>query len=475
MLLGWLAFLIPIIETINVELKKQYENYRLCIKRRENILSEANYVQVVTLAKGADVTLPCFSCVSPENAIEIESTYKPSAGSIGRAFIAAFDFFKEKILRSTNKIRDVNKWKYDWQRAIMGQDWRLLTKMHETGIRVEKIADKVKRFLARDNARIRVGDRYELRITNVDRNITGYYRCVNKHGKNRVVSSMYYLDVISRANIKMIKSKLDEIPSAVTIKEEKLSGKLKAKPVISPWSECSKCGEEIGEQARSIQCMIEPDGPLSHLPPASTWIHLFGTVPCYSTLVPLEQRRQFASSTTFVQYRPCWRACTTQLAVDRNLTSVDELGETRLLDYIPKGEFLFGEILPRLLAPVVRRNYLAIEGDPVIFTCELPVDDPTGVQWFSKRKGAIQFKTIEKQFKGRFLFDELSRLYITKLEMEDSDEYFCYTSEKVLMGVHYLRVLENDRTREYVANIEMFFRFAAFTFIFVLMIGQVMK
>ncbi|XGW26358.1 hypothetical protein V3C99_007181 [Haemonchus contortus] len=423
MFLGWLAFLIPIIETINVELKKQYEDYRLCIKRRESLLSEANYVQVVTLAKGADVTLPCFSCVSPENAIEIESTYKPSAGSIGRAFIAAFDFFKEKILRSTNKIRDVNKWKYDWQRAIMGQDWRLLTKMHETGIRVEKIADKVKRFLARDNARIRVGDRYELRITNVDRNITGYYRCVNKHGKNRVVSAMYYLDVISRANIKMIKSKLDEIPSAVTLKEEILSGKLKAKPVVSPWGECSKCGEEIGEQARSIQCMIEPDGPISHLPPASTWIHLFGTVPCYSTLVPLEQRRQFASSTTFVQYRPCW----------------------------------------------------ATEGDPVIFTCELPVDDPTGVQWFSKKKGAIQFKTIEKQFKGRFLFDEFSRLYITKLEMEDSDEYFCYTSEKVLMGVHYLRVLENDRTREYVANIEMFFRFAAFTFIFVLMIGQVMK
>lgn len=54
--------------------------------------------------------------------------------------------------------------------------------------------------------------------------------------------------------------------------------------------------------------------------------------------------------------------------------------------------------------------------------------------------------------------------------------YFsCYTAEKILMGVHYLRVMENDRTREIVANLEMFFRFAAFTFIFALIIGQVMK
>ncbi|KAK6041357.1 hypothetical protein COOONC_21138 [Cooperia oncophora] len=245
------------VQKVNVELKKQYEDYRQCIKRREDVLSDANYVQVITLAKGADTTLPCFPCVSPENAVEIESTYKPSAGTIGRAFIAAIDFFKEKILRATSKVRDVNKWKYDWQRALMGQEWRPLTKMHETGMRVEKIADKVKRFLARDNARIRVGDRYELRITAVDRNMTGYYRCVNKHGKNRVVSAMYYLDVISRANIKMVKSKLDSVPSDVTFSEKEIGGKLRARPVISPWSECSKCGEEIGEQARSIQCMIE--------------------------------------------------------------------------------------------------------------------------------------------------------------------------------------------------------------------------
>ncbi|VDP01595.1 unnamed protein product [Heligmosomoides polygyrus] len=150
------------------------------------------------------------------------------------------------------------------------------------------------------------------------------------------------------------------------------------------------------------------------------------------------------------------RECTTQKYVDRNLTSVDELGEVRVLDYIPKGEFLFGEVLPRLLAPVVRKNYLTTEGDPAVFTCELPVDDPTDVQWFSKKKGPILFKTIEKQFQGRFTFDEQSRIYISKLDLEDSDEYFCYTAEKILMGVHYLRVMENDRTREIVANLEMY-------------------
>uniref|UniRef100_A0A0K0DK74 Ig-like domain-containing protein n=1 Tax=Angiostrongylus cantonensis TaxID=6313 RepID=A0A0K0DK74_ANGCA len=85
--------------------------------------------------------------------------------------------------------------------------------------------------------------------------------------------------------------------------------------------------------------------------------------------------------------------------VDRNLSSVDELGEVRVLDYIPKGEFLFGEILPRIPAPVVRKNYLITEANPVVFTCQMPVDEAGGVQWFSKKKGAINYRTVVKQYK----------------------------------------------------------------------------
>ncbi|CAJ0604473.1 unnamed protein product [Cylicocyclus nassatus] len=460
---------------VNENLKQQYANYRGCIQRREAALQDSNFVQVILVGKGADVTMSCFSCISPENAVEIESTYKPSAGTIGRALIKAVDFFKERIFRASNRVRDPNMWKYDWQRAIMGQDWRPLTKMHEKGFRTEMIVDKVKRFLDRDASRIRVGDRYELRLRGADRNSTGYYRCVNKHGKNRVVSAMYYLDVISRVKIELVKSKMNEIPPTIPLWNKKLGKNLVAKSVASSWSECSKCGEEIGEQARSIKCIIEPLVPLSRLPAKFSWIQLFGNVPCYSTLVPLDLRYHFASSIEYIQYRPCWRRCTTQTAKDRNLTSVDELGERRVLDYIPKGEFLFGEILPRLMAPVVRRGYLVTEGDPLVLTCEMPMDEPTGIQWFSKKKGAIQFKNITKQFKGRFAFDETARLYINKLELDDTDEYFCYTAEKILMGAHVVRVLENDRTKEIVANLEMFFRFAAFTFIFVLIVGQVMK
>ncbi|KAE9419833.1 hypothetical protein Angca_002019, partial [Angiostrongylus cantonensis] len=430
--------------------------------------------KVISVGKDADVTLPCFSCVSPENAVEIESTYKPSAGTIGRAFIKAIDFFKERIFRLNNKVRDADMWKYDWQHATVGQDWRPLTKMHESGFRAEKIADKVKRFLARDSAKVRVGDRYELRLTAVDRNHSGYYRCVNKHGR-RVVSMMYFVDVTSRVNIQMVSSRLDAIPPSVSIVNHHIDGQLIAKSVASPWSDCNKCGEEIGEQARSIQCMIQPMVPLSHLHEKSKWIKLFGSVPCDSTLVPLELRKTFARSTKFVQYRSCWQLCSKETMVDRNLSSVDELGEVRVLDYIPKGEFLFGEILPRIPAPVVRKNYLITEANPVVFTCQMPVDEAGGVQWFSKKKGAINYRTVVKQYKGRFLFDETSRLYISSAELEDSDEYFCYTTDKVLMGVHVIRVLENDRTRETVENLRMFFRFAAFTFIFVLIVRQVIK
>uniref|UniRef100_A0A1I7XSK0 Transposase n=1 Tax=Heterorhabditis bacteriophora TaxID=37862 RepID=A0A1I7XSK0_HETBA len=49
---------------------------------------------------------------------------------------------------TTTKKRDLQKWKYDWERAIMGQEWRPLTKMHKEKNNMEALADKIKRHVS---------------------------------------------------------------------------------------------------------------------------------------------------------------------------------------------------------------------------------------------------------------------------------------------------------------------------------------
>uniref|UniRef100_A0A8R1HM45 Uncharacterized protein n=2 Tax=Caenorhabditis japonica TaxID=281687 RepID=A0A8R1HM45_CAEJA len=83
--------------TKNVEMAQEFEHYRECLERLEKEIGEEQRIKVVHAIRGADVILPCFACVSPEDGVEIDSTYKPSAGTVGRTLNSIVDFFKEVL------------------------------------------------------------------------------------------------------------------------------------------------------------------------------------------------------------------------------------------------------------------------------------------------------------------------------------------------------------------------------------------
>lgn len=69
------------------------------------------------------------------------------------------------------------------------------------------------------------------------------------------------------------------------------------------------------------------------------------------------------------------------------------------MDYLPKGEFLFGEILPKLLPPIIRRGYLITEGDPLVLTCDVDPSEGVGIHWHSKTELELTVSRILDKFK----------------------------------------------------------------------------
>ena len=168
------------------------------------------------------------------------------------------------------------------------------------------------RFLSRDNAKWTLGDQYELHLRNVDRNASGFYRCINRKiaGETSRIArmgTMFFLDVKARIHWAMMPSEEETIPKEIgklfpkTIDK---SRKLRIQPKATLWSKCSQCGDRMGEQVRTVQCTISSATRYLSQNPAN-WIKLVGSAPCSSSLVPVEIRRSYKSPKV-IQYRKCY-------------------------------------------------------------------------------------------------------------------------------------------------------------------------
>lgn len=67
------------------------------------------------------------------------------------------------------------------------------------------------------------------------------------------------------------------------------------------------------------------------------------------------------------------------------------------------------------------------------------------------------------------------RLIFDNVELTDKDMYYCYSSERILLGVHNVLVLENDNTKQLVSTFEMVFKFTILAFIMVFIITKFLK
>ncbi|CCD74045.1 Ig-like domain-containing protein [Caenorhabditis elegans] len=462
----------------NVELSEEFEAYRECLEKVERDIGEEQRIKVVHAVRGADVILPCFTCVSPEDGVEIDSTYKPSAGSVGRTVNYVVDFFKQKFLRSSFSMPDKNRWKFDWQYAMMGRMFVPLSSMHFDAS--ESISDRIRRFTSKDEAEFKIGDRYELVLKDVDANSTGHYRCINRHGRN-VISNMYFLEVSNTKKIIPLNGSLgvETLPAEVTLKNSKfVKENLKVETKAGPWSKCSYCSSDRGEQTRTIKCYVEPSVRISALNPELRYLGLYDKIPCSSTLLPLDLRtklKRIGNHQIFLETRPCFEECTGSEEISRIVNSSQDLGDIRTLDYLPGGEFVFGNILPRLLPPVVRRVRLVLENDPQVLSCQKLIDLNAGVHWYSMKFGPVQHTNIHELYKDRAYFDEETNLVFRKFALEDDDEYFCYSSNNILLGTFHMRVVENDQHHQIIEVVRIVVKFSAFIFILSLVASQLYR
>uniref|UniRef100_A0A8R1ELE4 Uncharacterized protein n=2 Tax=Caenorhabditis japonica TaxID=281687 RepID=A0A8R1ELE4_CAEJA len=332
--------------------------------------------------------------VSPEDGVEIDSTYKPSAGTVGRTLNSIVDFFKEKFMRSSFSMPDKNRWKFDWEFAMIGRMFVPLSSMHFSAS--ESISDRIRRFNSKDEADFRLGDRYELVLRNVDANNSGHYRCVNNHERH-LISQMYFLEVSNSKNI------------------------------------------------------VEPTVNVPLQKKEYLYLNLYDKVPCSSTLVPLHLRKklkEMGNHKIYLESRPCYEECTSEEEIRKSVNSSQDLGDIRTLDYLPGGEFVFGNILPRLLPPVVRR--LVLENDPQVLSCQKLIDINAGVHWYSLRNGPIQHSNIHTLYANRAYFDEDTNLVFREFTMADDDEYFLLLFQHILLNTFHMRVVENDQHHQII-------------------------
>ncbi|CAI2351017.1 unnamed protein product [Caenorhabditis sp. 36 PRJEB53466] len=463
--------------TKNAEMSEEFEQYRECLERTEREIGEEQRIKVVHAVRGADVILPCFTCVSPEDGVEIDSTYKPSAGTVGRSMHSIVDFFKEKFMRSSFSMPDKNRWKFDWEFAKMGRMFVPLSSMHFSSS--ESISDRIRRFTSRDEADFKLGDRYELVLKSVDANSTGHYRCMNRHGRN-VISNMYFLEVSNSKKILAMNGSIgvDKLP-ATSLKSGKFEKeRLKFEVKASEWSKCSYCSSDRGEQTRHIKCYLQPSVNFASQMKEYRYMNLYDKISCSSSLVPLKLRKQLkemGNDKVILETRPCFEQCTSNEELGRIVNSSQDLGDIRTLDYLPGGEFVFGNILPRLLPPVVRRVHLVLENDPQVLSCQKLIDLNAGVHWYSLKHGPIQHTNIEQIYPDRAYFDEETNLVFRQFTLEEDDEYFCYSSNNVLLGTFHMRVVENDQHHQIIEVVRIFVKFSAFILIFALVASQLYR
>ncbi|GMT23755.1 hypothetical protein PFISCL1PPCAC_15052, partial [Pristionchus fissidentatus] len=174
---------------------RNYLQYTQCI--RERTREDRKSAKIVITRPGSDLVLPCFACISPEDALEIESVWKPSESVISkRSKKKVVDSLRNYIFREESKPPEISNWKYEWEYQSPGdRNWMTLTRNHKRRTLLAKTLSIIMAFAGRNNPhKVSVGDRYELIMGNVSFRGPGFYRCVNKYDNLNLVSSLYYVE-----------------------------------------------------------------------------------------------------------------------------------------------------------------------------------------------------------------------------------------------------------------------------------------
>uniref|UniRef100_A0A183V3B3 Ig-like domain-containing protein n=1 Tax=Toxocara canis TaxID=6265 RepID=A0A183V3B3_TOXCA len=326
-----------------------------------------------------------------------------------------------------------------------------------------------------------------LNLPAVTRNEMGWYRCVRRKSDTIRVSNMYFVDAISNISSRIVcffflhyAFYWDEAESQNIAKGMERSFpkfKLRSRGVFTEWSPCSRCGSRGGETRRKIKCILSPvdnvsldefgDGPIPYMP-------LFGDIPCRSSLVPNELRKELWKIEDVNEIGACQVPCrNTSIERTRIIQGINQFGRKTIVDLLLPGEYRLNERLPPLRKPVERNTIKALENDPYILSCGL---GEGGVQWMLNEIYISSLLLAELYPDDRIYINAEHQLVIKSLTLDDDNSFYsCHTAEGEVIRTFSLTVNQNKQQREIVAYVNFGIRFGAFVLILIMMLSVVLN
>ncbi|CAJ0568554.1 unnamed protein product, partial [Mesorhabditis spiculigera] len=426
--------------------------------------------EVLLVRQGAAALLNCYRCLYPEDELFIRQVCKPGKSHGEKIFHNFLTHIRTFVLGANTNL---NQWKNDWFFLANGDHmWTEITQNFKMKGISELLNNKFfkKAFGLASRAKYHQGDGYELRIDNASRTDIGFYKCARTPGMSEIatsgnIESLTFLDVYTNRESK-IQDFLDKENITKTKEEIAMEAEfdgVRTFAKATPWSRCNRCGAVIGEMVRTVECHVMPV-TLSNL--SSGWEHLrlFHSVPCASSLVPLRHRKEIGRHPILYQFRSCHIHCDSKEHATRVFRSRDQFGKASYVERIPGGEFIFGELLPRLHRQVVREIVEPFNGDQLVLPCKFD-NDLMGYYWAGNYSGPLTARVLPQKKNDRIFIDGDFNLVFKEVLYEDEDEYICVDGNGELVAFYHLNIRKTQFELEMIKISQMVIQ--VFTLLFV--------
>uniref|UniRef100_A0A0R3RWH1 Ig-like domain-containing protein n=1 Tax=Elaeophora elaphi TaxID=1147741 RepID=A0A0R3RWH1_9BILA len=451
--------------------------------REKYIKQRMTPIQAIVVLRDAELELPCFRCLSPEEQTEVEEVWKPNESFIGKKIRQIIDKVKEFILSEVEREgkQKTNEWNYTWEKASFEQgmngSWGSVVDIDPTLSIAEKTISLIKKFMKRQANEPKLGDHFELILPKISRKNMGWYRCIRRINNTVHIANIYYIDVITNSTPKIIinNSVMSEMNA---MRHEFANLKLQSNAFATPWSECSNCNTKEGEKRRKIACHLSIAPGISYDVIANStmsYMQLFSHIPCRSSLIPFQIRNILWSIQDIIHVENCYVPCTrAKKEQTRVIMGKNEFGRNIIIDKIPPGEYQMNERLPPLRKAVKREAIQALENDRYILSCP---QKEFGIFWALNETYISSTSLLAQYPNKRIYIDADNQLIINYLTSKDDESFFsCHRAyDGDVLRTFSLVVNKGKQRQEIVEYVNFGIRYSAFLLILLMVLSITMN
>ncbi|KAI6197716.1 hypothetical protein M3Y94_01258400 [Aphelenchoides besseyi] len=453
--------------------RQRYEVYEKCLRNREAQWSKfgsRQQIEAIRIQQGSSLKLH----LSPDAQERIEDMWKPNGGYLSqRAQSAVYSIKKtlRELVGLGDEMDDNLTISWEYMPLKTEAKWTPVINLTEPSSFSEKFKVIVKDVF-KGQSKTKIGPLYELEVQEANYTKAGWYRCIQRTSRTSHISRVFYVDVFREVEIQMRLQSDGDVKERI-IKEFSDLGVV-AVEQSGLWSKCNKCGSEVGERFRRVECILKMQN-LDSVNERFRFLSLFHFVHCHSSLVPLEIRKQLHGHVDIEEVQKCTVECPPVRNETRMIEQLNNIGEREVVDEIPPGEFTLKDRLPPLRPAIGRHVVNRIEGDPLVLDCGVIRRDEEKTTVFWHRDFApLDASHLTVDSNSRLTIRGTENLIVFReLEINDHGLYSCFVPPYQLVRTFRLYVAEGDRTAELVSLVQLSVRFTAVFLLVVLIIAVV--